>query len=178
MRAYAKAINDGTGGNDDKDYVPPISMMAIVGFTHAQTPLSPPTSPYAQNDNTVLSPVSAFWGGAITDHIGAFAQVTYNALMVGTFGMRAAINPSIDPTLATGTTGTLLQPISTRMSALMLSTSIMAVTTGSPCAEATSMKTRSSMRRSPMAALPIRQISSTRFICRAHSPGAPITASY
>jgi hypothetical protein len=82
MRAYAKALD---GGNDDKDYVPPISMMAIVGFTHTQAPLSPPTSPYAQNDNTVLSPFSGFWGGAITDHIGAFAQVTYNAPPPGGF---------------------------------------------------------------------------------------------
>jgi len=85
MRAYAKAIESGTGGSDDKDYVPPISMMAIVGFTHTQAPLPPPTSPYAQNDNTVLSPVSGFWGGAITDHIGAFAQVTYNAPPPGGF---------------------------------------------------------------------------------------------
>jgi hypothetical protein len=34
----------------------------------------------------VLSPVSGFWGGAITDHIGAFAQVTYNAVPPGGFG--------------------------------------------------------------------------------------------
>jgi hypothetical protein len=86
MRAYAKSIDAGASGSDDKDYVPPLSMMAIVGFTHTQTPLTPPTSPYAQNDNTVLSPVSGFWGGAITDHIGAFAQVTYNAVPPGGFG--------------------------------------------------------------------------------------------
>ena len=86
MRAYANSIDAGASGNDDKDYVPPISMMAIVGFTHTQTPLPPPTSPYAQNDNTVLSPVSGFWGGAITDHIGAIAQVTYNAVPPGGFG--------------------------------------------------------------------------------------------
>jgi hypothetical protein len=85
MRDYAKALDGGTDGNDDKDYVPPISMMAIVGFTHTQTALPPPTSPYAQNDNTVLSPVSGFWGGAITDHVGAFAQVTYNAVPPGGF---------------------------------------------------------------------------------------------
>jgi hypothetical protein len=34
----------------------------------------------------VVSPTSFFWGGAITDHIGAFAQVTYNALPIGGFG--------------------------------------------------------------------------------------------
>jgi hypothetical protein len=83
MRAYTKGLGGGT--NDNMDYVPPVSMMAIVGFTHTQTPLPPPTSPLAQNDNTVLSPFSGFWGGAITDHIGAFAQVTYNAVPPGGF---------------------------------------------------------------------------------------------
>ena len=85
LRGYAKAVqapaNDG-----DKEYVPPISMMAIVGFTHTQAPLPQPTDPYNANDNTVLSPFSAFWGGAITDNIGAFAQVTYNAPPPGGFG--------------------------------------------------------------------------------------------
>jgi len=62
-----------------KPYWPPIATMAIVGFTHSQTPLPPPTAPLSPNDNVVVSPVSFFWGGAITEHIGAFAQVTYNA---------------------------------------------------------------------------------------------------
>ena len=55
-------------------------MMAIVGYTHTQGPtVAPPTDPYKANDNVVLTPFSGFWGGAITDHIGAFAQVTYSA---------------------------------------------------------------------------------------------------
>jgi len=58
-------------------------MMAIVGLTHTQAPQPPPTDPYKPNDNLVLSPFSGFWGGAITDNIGAFAQVTYNAVGVG-----------------------------------------------------------------------------------------------
>jgi hypothetical protein len=86
MRAYAKAIDSGKSNYDDKDYVPPISMMAVVGFTHTQASLQPPTAPYAQNDNTVITPFSGFWGGAITDSIGAFAQVTYNAPGPGGFG--------------------------------------------------------------------------------------------
>jgi hypothetical protein len=75
----------GQRGSDDKDYVPPIAMMTIVGFTHTQAPQPPPTAPFAQNDNTVISPFSAFWGGAITDNVGAFAQVTYNAPPPGGF---------------------------------------------------------------------------------------------
>ncbi len=64
----------------DKTWVPPVSMMAVVGFTRTQAPtIGAPTDPYNANNNTVLSPFSGFWGGAITDHIGAFVQVTYNA---------------------------------------------------------------------------------------------------
>jgi hypothetical protein len=80
MRASA-----GAPRGDDKDYVPPVAMMTIVGFTHTQAPQPPPTAPFAQNDNTVISPFSAFWGGAITDHVGAFAQVTHNAPPPGGF---------------------------------------------------------------------------------------------
>ena len=71
-------------------YAPPISMMAIVGFTHTQADQDPTGSPFKPNDNVVVAPVSVFYGGAITDHIGAFAQFTYNN---ATFG---ALDPS-DP---------------------------------------------------------------------------------
>ena len=86
LRGYAKALDAQPAASDDgKEWVPPIAMMAIVGFTHTQAPLPPPTDPYSPNDNTVLSPFSAFWGGAITSNIGAFAQVTYNAPPPGGF---------------------------------------------------------------------------------------------
>jgi hypothetical protein len=79
LRGYTKAI-DPSAANDKKEYVPPISLMAIVGYTHTQGPtVAPPTDPYKENDNVVLTPFSGFWGGAITDNIGAFAQVTYSA---------------------------------------------------------------------------------------------------
>ncbi len=68
--------------NSTKDYqrpwVPPISMMATLGFTHTATDMAPPADPFAPNDNITIPPLSFFWGGAITDHIGAFAQVTYD----------------------------------------------------------------------------------------------------
>jgi len=63
-------------------YAPPISMMAIVGFTHTQASIEDST-PYKSNDNVVVAPVSFFYGGAITDHIGAFAQLTYNNASFG-----------------------------------------------------------------------------------------------
>ncbi len=76
--AYASANPDDK--NDppkDKGWFPPISMMAVVGFTHTQAPLPPDPAPFAPNDNVKVDPASLFYGGAITDHIGAFAQVTY-----------------------------------------------------------------------------------------------------
>jgi hypothetical protein len=78
LRGYAKAI-DPPAASDNREYVPPVSMMAIVGYTHTQGPtVAPPTDPFQVNDNVVLTPFSGFWGGAITDHVGAFAQVTYS----------------------------------------------------------------------------------------------------
>src|SRR6516164_10479899 len=58
MRSYVKATQSGEN-SDDKEYVPPISMMTIVGFTHTQAPLPPPTNPFKSNDNAVISPFSA-----------------------------------------------------------------------------------------------------------------------
>lgn len=72
--AQGQPQDDGQG----KAWVPPISMMAIVGYTHTQVPQDPTGSPYKSNNNVVVSPVSLFYGGAITEHIGAFAQVTWN----------------------------------------------------------------------------------------------------
>src|SRR6202140_3094708 len=85
MLGYVKTLPAQETNEADKDYVPPISMMAIVGYTHTQAPLTG-TDPYSANNNVVLSPFSAFYGGAITENIGAFAQVTYNAGPPGGFG--------------------------------------------------------------------------------------------
>jgi len=72
-----KAPSDNSESSQSIPYAPPISMMAIVGFTHTQADQDPTGSPYHANDNVVVAPVSFFYGGAITDQIGAFAQVTY-----------------------------------------------------------------------------------------------------
>jgi hypothetical protein len=66
---------DDSTKDSQKTWVPPISMMSIVGYTHTAAPGSPPTDPFAPNDNVTITPTSFFWGGAITDHIGAFAQL-------------------------------------------------------------------------------------------------------
>jgi len=90
MMGYVKTLPAPPTSEADKEYVPPVSMMAVVGLTHTQANLGDligaPPDPYSQNNNVVLSPFSAFWGGAITDNIGAFAQVTYNAIGPGPSG--------------------------------------------------------------------------------------------
>ncbi len=85
LRSYLNASSSDGSTGGSKEYVPPVSMMAIVGYTHTQADLPPPTDPYKPNDNVILSPFSGFWGGAITNNVGAFAQVTYNAPPAGGF---------------------------------------------------------------------------------------------
>jgi hypothetical protein len=70
---------DDSTKDSNKTWVPPISMMSIVGYTHTATEILPtPANPFANNDNVTITPLSFFWGGAITDRVGAFAQLTYN----------------------------------------------------------------------------------------------------
>ena len=71
---------------DPKPYVPPLSMMTVVGFTNTQAPLPQPSAPFNGNNNVALSSVNFMYGGAITEHIGAFAQVSYNGQPAGGFG--------------------------------------------------------------------------------------------
>jgi hypothetical protein len=61
-----------------KVWVPPIAAMAVFGYTHTQAPqddLDPWLKP---NDNFTIPEVSLFWAGAVTPHIGAFSQWTYD----------------------------------------------------------------------------------------------------
>src|SRR3974377_596214 len=76
----ADVSNDGAG--QSKIWVPPISVMTILGYTHQQATPAPPCSPYPCNDVLTDAPSSVFYGGAITGHIGAFAQGTYSGLKV------------------------------------------------------------------------------------------------
>ena len=69
--------SDDSTNNSQKTWVPPISAMVTLGLTHTEAPMAPPTDPFKTNDNITVAPLSVFWGGAITDHIGAFAQLTY-----------------------------------------------------------------------------------------------------
>ncbi len=90
LNSYAKKMNghstpkgasalDSADANDGgyHGWVPPISMMTIVGFEHTQKSQDPAPAPFKGNDNLALEQFSLFWGGAVTKHIGAFAQMTY-----------------------------------------------------------------------------------------------------
>ncbi len=96
---YAKKTEGGNGatlnGQPDTSniWVPPISMMAIGGYTQTQAAQPTCGGPYHCKDNFVWAPVSFFYGGAITEHIGAFAQVSYTGPPFG----QQNINPPIDP---------------------------------------------------------------------------------
>ena len=65
--------SDDSTANNQKPWVPPVSMMTVIGFTNTQAPMPPPTAPYNANNNVGYRPLIFLWGGAITDHIGAFA---------------------------------------------------------------------------------------------------------
>ncbi len=86
LKSLAKADDSAA-----KSWVPPISMMVTFGFTHTQASLSsimslPTPAPFNDNNNITIVPLSFFWGGAITENIGAFAQVTYSGQPPGGFG--------------------------------------------------------------------------------------------
>lgn len=73
--------SDSTATSQQKQWVPPISMMAITDYTHVQNPVAAgiaPSAPFASNDNVSLNTLSFFYGGAITDHVGMFQQMTYS----------------------------------------------------------------------------------------------------
>lgn len=102
LAAYAKKTggeNANSNGqpNTSNTWVPPISMMAIVGYTHTQKDQAM-LSPYHANDNVVVSPLSFFYGGAITDHIGLFSQVTYNNAPPGGSAIDPTTGIAVPPT--------------------------------------------------------------------------------
>lgn len=66
------------GGGDSK--APALAAMIIGGFTHTEAPQVPPPPGFHSNDNVSLEQFSVFYGGAITEHIGAFVQVTYDGI--------------------------------------------------------------------------------------------------
>src|SRR5450756_127101 len=58
LRSYARDIDGNSyasAPSGEKGWVPPVSMMGVVGFTNTQAPMAPPTDPYQPNNNVVFS---------------------------------------------------------------------------------------------------------------------------
>jgi hypothetical protein len=73
-------LNGYTFGGGSSD-LPPVSVMSLNSFNHTQA--SQPggaAQHFGPNDNLASDQSSLFYGGAITDHLGAFAQVTYDGV--------------------------------------------------------------------------------------------------
>ena len=57
----------------------PLALMVQGGFSHTDKDQPEPPAPhYADNNNISVDQVSVFYGGRITEHSGAFVQVTYS----------------------------------------------------------------------------------------------------
>ncbi|HEY2633518.1 MAG TPA: hypothetical protein VGI51_02285 [Steroidobacteraceae bacterium] len=80
LTAYGRQFKlNGYVWGDAKEVIPPIAAMVQGGFTRtAKAQTEPPADHFATNDNLSVDQVSLFYGGRITQHIGAFVQVTYS----------------------------------------------------------------------------------------------------
>jgi len=57
----------------------PLSADLVASFTHTDTGLPPPAH-FSDNNNFAIDSIDAFFAGKIVDHVGAFAQVTYDGI--------------------------------------------------------------------------------------------------
>jgi hypothetical protein len=80
LTAYGRQFKlNGYVWGDAKPGIPPLALMVQGGFTHtSKDQVDPPAERFATNDNLSVDQVSAFYGGRITSHVGAFVQVTYS----------------------------------------------------------------------------------------------------
>jgi hypothetical protein len=58
----------------------PIAAMAIASWTHTRKNQLPPPEHLSGNDNLVLDQASLFLAGGVGEHLGGFAQVTYDGV--------------------------------------------------------------------------------------------------
>src|ERR1700730_14943218 len=80
LTAYGRQFKlNGYVWGDAQESIPRIALMVEGGFTHtAKDQSAPPANLVSTNDNLSVDQVSLFYGGRITQHVGAFVQVTYN----------------------------------------------------------------------------------------------------
>ena len=80
LTAYGRQFKlNGYVWGDAATVVPPIALMAQGGFTHTdKAQVDVPAAHFAANDNLSVDQVSLFYGGRISQSVGAFVQVTYS----------------------------------------------------------------------------------------------------
>jgi hypothetical protein len=82
LTAYGRQFKlNGYVWGDVAQVIPPVALMVQGGFTHtAKDQVDEADTPphFALNDNLSVDQVSAFYGGRLTQHSGAFVQVTYS----------------------------------------------------------------------------------------------------
>ena len=80
LRAYGRAFKlNGYVASDGKRHFPPIAATVYGSFTHTQQQQQAPRW-FAPNDNVALDQASLYYAGAITRHLGAFLQMTYDGV--------------------------------------------------------------------------------------------------
>src|ERR1700722_205993 len=80
LTAYGRQFKlNGYVWGDAKQVIPPVALMVQGGFTHtSKDQVDQPAPHFATNDNLSVDQVSLFYGGRITQHVGAFVQMTYS----------------------------------------------------------------------------------------------------
>jgi hypothetical protein len=80
LRPYGRTFKlNGYVASDGKNHFPPIAAAVYGSFTHtAESQPGGAARWFAPNDNFALDQASLYYAGAITRHIGAFIQVTYD----------------------------------------------------------------------------------------------------
>src|SRR3984893_2052619 len=80
LTAYGRQFKlNGYAWGDAKESIPAIALMVQGVFTHTAKELSAPAADhFATNDNLSVDQVSLFYGGRISQHVGAFVQMTYS----------------------------------------------------------------------------------------------------
>jgi hypothetical protein len=82
LRPFGRSFKlHGYVASDGQKHFPPIAATIYGSFTHTQQ--SQPGGAarwFAPNDNVALDQASLYYAGAITRHLGAFAQITYDGI--------------------------------------------------------------------------------------------------
>lgn len=85
---------------DGRNWLPPVTLIALSSFTHTDMDRKPPVAHFAPNDNVAgLDKAKVAYGGAIGGGVGAFTELTYDGvrrvLALDNMDIRRAFNPTI-----------------------------------------------------------------------------------